>query len=1022
MSEASLPNSIHSSISALLDLLEEKHTSCLVARAVSYLTLSEAGLTEAELADLVSCDGNIMAEHVQQVWRPSSAVRVPQVDVERLLLDLKSFVIRRTVAGSQVLFWVSRHFKLVVAKRYLDKEARREIHSEMFDYFSGRRACVSTKPVLVKQKALVFKSPFQDAVNVRRVREMVHHLRESDMLQMERGLLMSFRLHMDIVRAGLLWDLVPLLQREEGSSTFTFSRVGALLASTLKSSACLLQSSPRELPSVMETSLFPYLEVFPALKGYLSEIRQERGRGLGVVVSPAPSTVPSIHCLHCDAGDVSVTEAAGTKCGIIAEVTDDGSTWMWKGSGCDLVRLSLSCEQKEVKFVGVRSSDRLLLLSTQCNKLFLWDVTGPEMFLEIKDPLKTESHKHTSNRIAGFDACQKKFSVCWRGERFVSLFDTSSETWTHFQCQGCVTCVEFSSDGSYMYCGQEEGTVSVFDTDSRGPLSTCSNSNHSAVASIILCEDRQEMACVYRSGDLTLWNVAATKQSPRLVKGFAAGKSNHILNTDYSEEVNTLLVCQSNQVSLWDAGDWELCDQFLAPQGGTFIQAVLSQDGHLFLALLDTCPLVFVWKVSTGVCVLSLDTNKQPFKLLKRASDIICVTDDGCLLVWDSEMIYAAGAAPKMECGVGEVVVEPSGQWFYTSDGSNTVWRWSIETGLPQDIFLHDNPVEKVRLSLDNTHLVVLSDGEMYVWCTETGQNILRISGSRATDILITPNSNFCVSISQQGHSRVWKLANGSVVCSIHLYLSDAQVSPESTFLIGCHRGDLLAASLWSGTISKRFPRAENSEHVVAFHTLSEHPDFVVVMGASGGVYTWKLSEETVCKHFQLPATFYCQPQDFQMSSDGSYALLSTDNEAITLLDLSEVRLCSFKAEASVMKACLDKTGCYAAYISLPNSLDRGCACHQHDKPVLTVVRLSDGERVESVSLSKNPLTLVLRDQEWVFVGFEDGSVGVYSISDAMLTGEGLVREPMKGQLKECPFDKLPVRRLPLTVPNMTWS
>ncbi|KAK1900183.1 NACHT and WD repeat domain containing protein 2 [Dissostichus eleginoides] len=906
VTESSLPDGVHSSISALLDHLEQKHGPFIVARALSLLSLSRTGLTEAELADLLFCDHKVLTAYVPQDESLSCDMRVPQIVVERLLLDLKSFLIRRTVAGSHVLSWVSRPFKLVVAKRYLGSQ----------------------------------------------------------------------------------------------------------------------ESSPLQLPSVMETSLLPYLEVFPALEGYFGEMRQERrdrGTGLGVALFPSPSSVPSIQCLKRDAKTegVSVREAAGTESGIVTEIMDDGEAWVWKGSGCEIVKLSLSCEQKEMKFAGVKSSGHFLLLSTQCNKLFLWDVSGPEMFLQVEDPLKT-----TVNEVEGFVAGQKTIFLWWKDECFVSVFDVSSEILTHFQCQSCVTCLVCSSNGFYMYCGQEEGTVSIFDTNTGSLLGSCSNSNHNAVSLIILCEEMWEMACVDRTGGVSLWDVAAKRNPPRLVtESFTGGKSNDILNMDYSHEIHTLLVCQSHQVALWDTCDWELWDQFLAPQGKAFTQAVLSQDGHLFLALLDACPLVLVWRVSTGECVLSLKVNNQPCKLIKTSSEVVCVTLDGVLTVWDSGMIDVAGTAPKMGCGVKEVVVEQTGEWFYTSDGSETVWRWRLETGLPHDNFLHDGPVEILRLSQNNFHLVTLSAGEIYVWLTETGQNILRMSGSRATDILITPNSNFGVSISKRGLSRVWKLAHGSIVCSINSYLSDAQVSPESTFLIGLRRRDLLAASLWSGSISKRFSCIESSEHVVAFNTLSDHPDFVVVMAASGAVYTWKVTEETLCRHFQLPYSFHCQPQDFQMSRDGSYALLSTDDEAINLLDLSQIRLCSFKAEGPVVKACLDKTGCYAAYISQPSTtVEKNCGCYVNARSFLTVVRLADGERIGSVCLARNPLTLVVCERQFVFVGFEDGSVGVYSIVDVEVTGEEFVgcRENLKGCFKQCPFDTA-LSRLPLPTPNITW-
>ncbi|KAM3615708.1 uncharacterized protein V6R79_006549 [Siganus canaliculatus] len=1047
LSESSVPDGVHSSISALLDHLEQKHGSTFVASAVSYLSLSRTGLTEVELTDLLSHDGKVLSEYDQQGEGPlPSSVGVPQIDVERLLLDLRMFLVRRTVAGSRVWSWMSRHFKLVVAKRYLSsREVRRQIHAAMADYFSDQWAFRNTKPHLVCQKSCLSKDttqadicvekqpssrPLLGAHTMRKVLELPHHLSESNKWEeVEYGVLTSLGFHQALVRAGLVEDLVAIVEGEEWPSHCRFSRERALLVSILRSYACLLRKSPQQLFTVMETSLLPYLGVFPVFESYVGKIRKERaenGGGLGTVLCPAPSSLLSIQSLKCDAKTTggSITQVACTEGGILVEVTDDGTAWLWQGVGSDIVKLSLSCEQKELKFSGVRSSGQFFLLSTQANTLFLWDVTNVEMFQQLKE-LEPESSQDIGNkmkRIEGFAVHRKKVFIWWRGERSVRMFDASTQAVTHFLCQSSVTCLTCSSNGSYMCCGQEEGTVSVFDTESGSLLGICSNSNHSAVTTMVLCEEKWELACVDRTGTVSLFSVAAKTQPPRFVKeNFTGDNSSNILNTDESHEFSTLLVCQSQQVTLWDMNEWELLDQFLAPHGRAFTHAVLSQDGHLFLALLDTCPFVLVWSISTGECVLSLETMDRPRTLLRMASDVVCIGHGGSLTVWDSEMVGAAAAAQKMKLGVKDIVAEQTGEWFYTSDGSEVVFRWRLETGRPHDSFLHDDHVEKLRLSPDDLHLVTLSAGEIYVWRTETGENILRLSGSKATDILITPNNNFGVSISRQRLSRVWKLAQGSIVCSINLYLSDAQVSPESTFLIGRRSGDLLAASLWSGSVSKRFSCVVSSEDVVAFQTLSTHPDFVVVMAASGAVFTWKVSEETVCMHFQLPCTFHCQPQDFQMSSDGSYALLSTNNGVINLLDLSRMVLCSIKAEGAVDEVCLDKSGQYIAYVCCSTTQENSCVCSPHARPVLTVVRLADGERLGSVSLSKNPLVLISCERQCVFVGFDDGSVGVYSISDVNNEEPIRCRDHLNSLFRQCPFDRASLRRLPLATANIKW-
>lgn len=1036
MTESCLPTGVHSSISALLDHLERKHGSAIVSRAVSYLTLSRTGLTEAELAHLLTSDDKVLSGYFWQGEKAPSMMKVPQIDVETLLLDLRKFLIRRMVAGLWVLSWVSRHFKLVITKRYLfTLEARKEIHSAMADYFSRGGSCGNARPLPISQKSLHIdrqptSQPFdfpssskeRSRVNMRKILELPHHLQESEKWeQMEYDVLMSFRFHQAMVQAGLLGDLVAMLESEEGLSHSRLSRERAFIASILKSCACFLRSSPLQLPTVMETNLLPYREVFPTLNVYFNDIqlqRRERESIVGVALCPAPSSIPPVRCLKFNTGNgnSSVAEVAATDCGIVAQIMDDGTAWFWKGPGYEVAKLSLTSEQQELRFTGVKTSAQFILLSTLCNRLFLWNVRGPERFVPLQ--VRLNSNQQAPTKIGGFVACHKKIFTWWKNQSLVNMFDISDETATHFQCQSGVTCSVCSSDGSHLYCGQEEGTVSLFDTDTGSVLATWSNSSHKAIFWMSCSKEKREIACGDKTGNIALWELAHP-HPPRLIKeSFCGFEFDEVLGTDCSDDTHTLLVCRSRQVSLWDMCNWELQDQFSAPQEKLFAHAVLSQNGDLILALLDTCSFILVWRVTTGECVLSLKTNRQPHALLKTASDVMCFDLDAHLTVWDSASIDAAGAAPKMRCGVKEVVVETTGKRFYTTDGSETVWRWQLESGLPHAHILHEDPVEKLCLSPDSLHLVTLSAGDVYVWKTETGQNLVRVTGSRATDILVTPNGNFGVSISGQHLSQVWKLTQGSIVCSIHLHLSDAQVSPGSTFLIGRHRGDLLAASLWSGSISKRFSCVASCELVAAFHTLSEHPDIVIVMCASGTLYTWNIVEETVCRHFQLPYAFHCGLRDFQMSSDGSYSLLSIKNEAITILDLSQVIICSLKTEGPVVKACLDKTGCYLTYISIPSTQEKTCICSLHAKPLLTVVRLVDGKRMGSVRLSKEPLTLQVCEQHCVFVGFEDGSVGVYWISDANVSGEvSVARDKLTGWLKKGPLH----RWLPLSAPNVTW-
>uniref|UniRef100_A0A3P8WMP2 NWD1/2-like winged helix-turn-helix domain-containing protein n=1 Tax=Cynoglossus semilaevis TaxID=244447 RepID=A0A3P8WMP2_CYNSE len=1018
VTESSLPVGIHASIAAFLDHLEKKHGSSLVAHAVSYLTLSRCGLPEVDLADLLSTGDGVLSEYVQQ------GVGLPQVEVERLLLDLRRFLITRSFAGSVVLMWMSRHFKLVVAKKYLASEVtRREIHSKMADFLSHRVAGETSEPLLVRTGSelgesrrrlsgypgvITWSFKCNGRTNLRKVIELPYHLQQSHRWEeLECSLLMSPEFHQAMVGVGLLQVLVTMLQ--EGR---WFLRERQLIAGALMCSAHLLQHVPQQLPAVMETNLFPYVGI--------------SGKRLEVVLFPAPASVPPIQS-SLSASKHTTFSVAGTSVtqnGIIAVIMDDGSAWVWRDPAGVMAEVTLSCDREDLKFLEVKSSGHYLLFSTQCNRFLIWDVTGPEKFTQVEVREKQNPSLITANKIGGFVECQKTIFMWWKNESYVSVYNVDTEASSGLHCQSSVTCLSCSSGGRYVYCGHENGTVSVFDSHSCSLLGSSSSSTHNVVTLIIVSVDRREVACVDMIGNVALWDMTTQTEPLRLVKEvLIQGEPKNILNHDYSEEVSTLLVCQSHQITLWNTCKWEIWDQFLPPQGKSFTQAVLSQRGHLFLALLENCVLVLVWSISTGECVLSLNASEKPCTLLKTDTDLISVACDGSLTVWDARMVDAAGTALRTSYGVQVVLVGQKGEQFYTSDGSKEVWKWSLEAGVPQAFFVHDRPVEKVRLSSDNVYLVTLSAEDIYVWQTETGQNSLRISDSRATDVLIAPNNNLGVSVSMQGLSRVWRLTHGSIVCTIHLYLSSAKVSPESTFLIGFHNGDLLAANLWCGAVNKRFSCVDTSERVVAFHTISEQPDYVVVMAASGTVFTWNISEETVYKHFRLPFMIHCQLSDFQVSSDASYALLSTDNNTVKVLDLCQLRVYSFKAPGPVVTAAMDKCGRLAAYISLENI----CLSDQQAWHVLTVVRLSDGQRVGSVHLAKTSSSLIVCQQQCVYVGFQDGSVCVFSASGKMMDREKTLRENENvsgDEVKQCPCDSLPLSFVHVSLhrPNIIWT
>ncbi|XP_028818271.1 NACHT and WD repeat domain-containing protein 2 [Denticeps clupeoides] len=1048
--EDSLAKCVHDNIARFFEKLEDEYGQALVTRSLSLVTLSRYGITATELTDILSCDDDNASKFLQPENFPPYKLRFPEAVTESLLLSLKGFLVTRCLYGADVLFWVSRHFKLVVYERYLSsKSLACELHHTLADYFKGQWAYGRAKPLtaawdpdatssVTPTKMYIDRlSPGQPWVlgafnsnstsictmkrflfNVRKVLELPFHLLQSNRFEeLSRDVMMSLGFQQAMLDMRLGHELVSWL--EETSRLVVYQRELGVLASILKQSLCSLQGSPANLPLMMLSALLPFLQLFPELDEYAKQICKEcngQGTGVAVVLSPTPP-VPSSHWAPA-ASPASITEVSVAQGETAVVILNDGSGWTWNVKTHESFQISPS---HKIKFTGVKSMGNILLLSTQCNRLFLWDMNQMACFEEIT-VLRSESNQKDHLSVEGFLVSREKMFWWYRGEHYAHMCDTDNTLKIlQLQCPNIVTCVSCTRNS--VYCGQEKGAVSIFDIHSSRPLATCICPTAASLIALHFCEgDSGTMVCIDMSGSLFVWDTQSSFDPMCVEEHLSADHSGDVLNMDLSEGNDVLLVCKKSQILFWDMNRYYVEDRCNAPQGSNFVQALLSQDSHFIFALLEGCSFLLVWKWSSGQCVLTLSAGcTQVLKLIKMNDTHLTEVTAKGLNTWDLDLISVAASISKT--GVKEtkvVMVEALVDHFYTTDGTGVVWRWDAHSGKVTSHFVHHGPVEALAVSPNGEYVVALASGDIFVWQSKTGANLHRICGSRASRVLITPNGSFGVSLSEQGLSRVWKLVSGNVVCCISPRLRQAVVSPESTFLLGLQRGILMAVNLWSGYVSKSFASFDRSP-VLAFSPLLEYPDYVIVVTSSGTLCSWRLSDDSVCLQFQTSDPFLCHPGIFQVSLDGNYAILSSVASSISILDLSQHKLCSVEGEGQIKHVCLHVSGKYAVYISDLPITHLGCSCKLQARFVLVAVRVSNGKTVARLPLLKGPSGLSIMENMHVYVVYNDGSVGIYAITDAdegittSRTGFARVGEEQPDSCEE------PVSWLPLAAPTITW-
>uniref|UniRef100_A0A1I8HSJ9 NACHT domain-containing protein n=1 Tax=Macrostomum lignano TaxID=282301 RepID=A0A1I8HSJ9_9PLAT len=348
-----LEPTVEGAIRLLLSQLGTRYGEVLVRNALSYVTASRTGLSEAEIEDLLSLDDDVLREVFTHHLPPF--IRVPPLAWTRIRQQIDDYLVEREADGVTVLFWYHRQFWEVAQKLYLsDPEHNRIIHSRMADYFFGEWAAGREKPFecpeRVKAKlerdglpvpmAADRQVPAQPFVlrvesdkpyyNLRRINQLPRHFIRSgrvvdflehvafnlDHLQSK---LASSRRHQLLMDLHLFFDLK---KKERGSeqNELDLTRI----YNALRISAYSLSHSPLSLP----VDLCGRLQPFAARSRRISDL-------LEACKKDSPLLLPVNNCLDTGSGythcTVQVRLSIGNLCedGKIYAVSLQNNTVTW---------------------------------------------------------------------------------------------------------------------------------------------------------------------------------------------------------------------------------------------------------------------------------------------------------------------------------------------------------------------------------------------------------------------------------------------------------------------------------------------------------------------------------------------------------------------------------------------------------------------------------------------------------------------------------------------------------------------
>eukprot|EP00808_Paulinella_micropora_P006915 g38548.t1 len=134
--ETILPNTVPALIARLFASLEQEHGEVLVSATLGLMTISQNGLSQAEMLDILSCYDPVM-ESVFEWWTPPIR-RLPPHVLTGLLADLEPYLSVKGVDGGVPVYnWYHRQFWEAATRSYLTGDKPAILAGLLVDYFSG---------------------------------------------------------------------------------------------------------------------------------------------------------------------------------------------------------------------------------------------------------------------------------------------------------------------------------------------------------------------------------------------------------------------------------------------------------------------------------------------------------------------------------------------------------------------------------------------------------------------------------------------------------------------------------------------------------------------------------------------------------------------------------------------------------------------------------------------------------------------------------------------------------------------
>ncbi|MBN1460726.1 MAG: DUF4062 domain-containing protein [Armatimonadetes bacterium] len=809
-----IANTTEGVIEDMLSRLEDEsnHGQTMLSKALGYLACGRNGLSEDELIDVLSCDGEVMDEFARRSPKSPKVDRLPAVIWSRLRFDLEPYLSEREADGASLMAFYHRQLVETARRRYLSDDRDVRLHRAIGEYFAVRAPWINAEA---------------RAADLRRASELAYQqTRGQDWDGVERTLTdlqsleakaeggMTFDLGMDFAGAG---ETLPA-DRE-------WSRNTKLLGQALRSDLHFIARHPDTLFQCLWNRVWwydcpdaashydppkggwgtggaPWERPEPKLCTLADGWRQEkknRTPGFAWVRSLRPPTHPlggaQLACIRGYGGGVNCVafDHAGQR---VVSGSFDKTVRLWdahtgqqiaclqghddtiwsvafdrsgksvvSGSSDNTIRLwdahtgqQIACLQGHEAAVRCVAFDRpgeRVVSGSEDKTVRLWDAhTGQQIAC-------LQGHENDANSVALDDSGERVLSGAY--DKTVRLWDahTGQQTACLQGHEGSVFSVAFDHSGERAASGSGDMTVRLWDART-GQQIACLQGHEEDVNSVAFDHSGERVASGSYDKTVRLWDAHTGQQIACL-----QGHEDTVRSVAFDHTGNRVVSGSwDNTVRLWDAHTGQQIPCLQGHERTVYSVAFDHSGGRVVSGSYDKT--VRLWDAHTGqqtACLQGHEGGVDSVAFDHSGERVASGSDDRTVRLWDAHTGRQIACFKGHEETVITVAIDRSGERVASGSWDNTVRLWSVQSGL-QIACLKGHKGRVISVAFDRFGKRVVSgseDNTVRLWDAHTGQQMACLQGHEdaVRCVAFDRTGNRVVSGSWDGTTRVWDAESG---------------------------------------------------------------------------------------------------------------------------------------------------------------------------------------------------------------------------------------------------------------------